>query len=282
MKGLVQYSLNINGRLLDLSEPQVMGILNVTPDSFYSGSRKQTEDEIESRARQIIGEGASIIDIGAYSSRPNADDVSPSEEMERLRKGLSVIQRVAPNAIVSVDTFRADVAKMCVEEYGVGIVNDISGGMLDKDMFTTVAKLGIPYILMHMQGTPQNMQQNPHYDDVVKEVFMYFAEKVQRLRDLGVKDIILDPGYGFGKTVEHNYELMNHQEELLEFELPLLVGISRKSMIYKTLGITADEALNGTSVLNTISLLKGANILRVHDVATCVEVVNLIQKLLAK
>ncbi len=282
MKGLVQYSLNINGKLLDLSEPQVMGILNVTPDSFYSGSRKQTEDEIESRVRQIIGEGASIIDIGAYSSRPNADDVSPSEEMERLRKGLSVIQRVAPNAIVSVDTFRADVAKMCVEEYGVGIVNDISGGMLDKDMFTTVAKLGIPYILMHMQGTPQNMQQNPHYDDVVKEVFMYFAEKVQRLRDLGVKDIILDPGYGFGKTVEHNYELMNHQEELLEFELPLLVGISRKSMIYKALGITADEALNGTSVLNTISLLKGANILRVHDVATCVEVVNLIQKLLAK
>ena len=282
MKGLVQYSLNINGRLLDLSEPQVMGILNVTPDSFYSGSRKQTEDEIESRVRQIIGEGASIIDIGAYSSRPNADDVSPSEEMERLRKGLSVIQRVAPNAIVSVDTFRADVAKMCVEEYGVGIVNDISGGMLDKDIFATVAKLGIPYILMHMQGTPQNMQQNPHYDDVVKEVFMYFAEKVQRLRDLGVKDIILDPGYGFGKTVEHNYELMNHQEELLEFELPLLVGISRKSMIYKALGITADEALNGTSVLNTISLLKGANILRVHDVATCVEVVNLIQKLLAK
>ena len=282
MKGLVQYSLNINGKLLDLSEPQVMGILNVTPDSFYSGSRKQTEDEIESRVRQIIGEGASIIDIGAYSSRPNADDVSPSEEMERLRKGLTVIQRVAPDAIVSVDTFRADVAKMCVEEYGVGIVNDISGGMLDKDMFTTVAKLGIPYILMHMQGTPQNMQQNPHYDDVVKEVFMYFAEKVQRLRDLGVKDIILDPGYGFGKTVEHNYELMNHQEELLEFELPLLVGISRKSMIYKALGITADEALNGTSVLNTISLLKGANILRVHDVATCVEVVNLIQKLLAK
>ena len=282
MKGLVQYSLNINGRLLDLSEPQVMGILNVTPDSFYSGSRKQTEDEIESRVRQIIGEGASIIDIGAYSSRANADDVSPSEEMERLRKGLSVIQRVAPNAIVSVDTFRADVAKMCVEEYGVGIVNDISGGMLDKDMFATVAKLGIPYILMHMQGTPQNMQQNPHYDDVVKEVFMYFSEKVQRLRDLGVKDIILDPGYGFGKTVEHNYELMNHQEELLEFGLPLLVGISRKSMIYKALGITADEALNGTSVLNTISLLKGANILRVHDVATCVEVVNLIQKLLAK
>jgi len=282
MKGLVQYSLNINGRLLDLSEPQVMGILNVTPDSFYSGSRKQTEDEIESRVRQIIGEGASIIDIGAYSSRPNADDVSPSEEMERLRKGLTVIQRVAPDAIVSVDTFRADVAKMCVEEYGVGIVNDISGGMLDKDMFATVAKLGIPYILMHMQGTPQNMQQNPHYDDVVKEVFMYFAEKVQRLRDLGVKDIILDPGYGFGKTVEHNYELMNHQEELLDFGLPLLVGISRKSMIYKALGITADEALNGTSVLNTISLLKGANILRVHDVATCVEVANLIQKLLAK
>ena len=281
MKGLVQYSLNINGRLLNLSEPQVMGILNVTPDSFYSGSRKQTEDEIESRVRQIIGEGASIIDIGAYSSRPNADDVSPSEEMERLRKGLSVIQRVAPNAIVSVDTFRADVAKMCVEEYGVGIVNDISGGMLDKDMFATVAKLGIPYILMHMQGTPQNMQQNPHYDDVVKEVFMYFAEKVQRLRDLGVKDIILDPGYGFGKTVEHNYELMNRMQDLQVLELPMLVGISRKSMIYRLLGTSPEEALNGTSVLNTLALRKGASILRVHDVKAAVEVVQIVKKMLA-
>ena len=277
MKGLVQYSLNINGRLLDLSEPQVMGILNVTPDSFYSGSRKQTEDEIESRVRQIIGEGASIIDIGAYSSRPNADDVSPSEEMERLRKGLSVIQRVAPNAIVSVDTFRADVAKMCVEEYGVGIVNDISGGMLDKDMFATVAKLGIPYILMHMQGTPQTMQQAPHYDNVVKEVMVQLAEKVRRLHEREVNDVILDPGFGFGKTLEHNFELLAHLDAFDIFELPLLVGLSRKSMVYKTLDITPAEALNGTTVLHTLALSKGANILRVHDVKEAVEAIKLWQ-----
>lgn len=282
MKGLIDYSININGTLLDLSEPRVMGILNVTPDSFYSGSRTVTDDDIETRVRQIIDEGASIIDIGAYSSRPGADEVSQKEEMERLRKGLNIIKRVSENAVVSVDTFRADVAKMCVEEYGVGMVNDISGGTLDKEMFQTIGRLKVPYVLMHIKGTPQNMQDAPHYDNVIKEVFMYFSEKIQQLRDLGVKDIILDPGYGFGKTLEQNYELMNHQEEFSAFELPLLVGVSRKSMIYNHLGITANDALNGTSVLNTVSLLKGANILRVHDVAACVEVVKLVNKLLEK
>ena len=272
---MLNYTINANGQLIDLGTPQVMGILNVTPDSFYSGSRKQTETEIAERVEQILAEGGQMIDIGAYSSRPNADDVSTKEEMERLRRGLRILREKAPDAIVSVDTFRADVAKMCVEEYGVQIVNDISGGELDKEMFPTVAKLGVPYILMHMKGTPQTMQQAPHYDDLLKEVMLYFAEKIQQLRDLGQKDIILDPGYGFAKTLEHNYELLQHQEMLQAFELPLLVGVSRKSMIYKPLNCTPDEALNGTTVLNTVALQKGASILRVHDVKVAKEVVKL-------
>ncbi len=282
MKGLIPYTINTRGRLIDLKEPQVMGILNVTPDSFYSGSRKQTELEIRDRIEQIINEGGQMIDIGAYSSRPGADDVSPSEEMARLSKGMKILRDIAPDIPVSVDTFRADVAKMCVEELGVDIINDISGGQLDKDMFDTVARLGVPYILMHMKGNPQNMQNSPHYDDLMKEILLYFAEKVQRLRDLGQKDIILDPGFGFAKTLEHNYELMNHLEELKIFELPILSGISRKSMIYRLLGTTPLDALNGTSVLNTISLMKGASILRVHDVKECVEVVKVVQSTLAK
>lgn len=282
MKGLVPYTINVRGKLFDLGEPQVMGILNVTPDSFYSGSRKQTEYEIRDRVQQIIAEGGSMIDIGAYSSRPGADDVSPEEEMSRLKSGMKVLREIAPDIPVSVDTFRADVARMCVEELGVDIINDISGGELDKNMFATVAKLGVPYILMHMKGNPQNMQNAPHYDDLMKEILLYFAEKVQALRDLGQKDIILDPGFGFAKTLEHNYELMNHLEELQIFELPILSGISRKSMIYKLLGTTPHEALNGTSVLNTISLMKGASILRVHDVKECVEVVKIVQSTLAK
>ena len=200
--------------------------------------------------------------------------------MERLRRGLRILREKAPDAIVSVDTFRAEVAKMCVEEYGVQIVNDISGGELDKEMFPTVARLGVPYVLMHMKGTPQTMQEAPHYDDLMKEVLFYFAEKIQQLRDLGQKDIILDPGFGFAKTLEHNYELLSHLEALQIFELPILVGVSRKSMIYKLLGTTAQEALNGTTVLNTICLMKGcANILRVHDVKECVEAVNIYQQL---
>ena len=271
MKVLQSKYINVNGSLLDLSSPCVMGILNVTPDSFYAGSRMQTEADITSRIEQIVAEGAAIIDVGAYSSRSNAENVSPAEEMERLRMGLGILRKVQPDAIVSVDTFRADVARMCVEEYGVAIINDIAAGEMDDDMFRTVADLNVPYIMMHMQGTPQNMQQHPHYDNLLKEVFMYFARKVQQLRDLGVKDIILDPGFGFGKTIEHNYELLAHLEEFRIFELPLLVGVSRKSMIYRLLGTTPQEALNGTTVLDTICLLKGADILRVHDVREAVE-----------
>ena len=277
MKALQSKYINVNGFLLDLSSPCVMGILNVTPDSFYAGSRMQTEIDITHRIEQIVGEGAGIIDVGAYSSRPNAENVSPAEEMERLRMGLGILRKVQPDAVVSVDTFRADVARMCVEEYGVAIINDIAAGEMDGDMFRTVADLNVPYIMMHMQGTPQNMQQNPHYDNLLKEVFMYFARKVQQLRDLGVKDIILDPGFGFGKTVEHNYELLAHLEEFRIFELPLLAGVSRKSMIYRMLGTTPQEALNGTTVLDTICLLKGADILRVHDVREAVETVKIVE-----
>ncbi|MGN8992564.1 dihydropteroate synthase [Bacteroides clarus] len=277
MKALQSKYINVNGFLLDLSSPCIMGILNVTPDSFYAGSRMQTEIDITHRIEQIVGEGAGIIDVGAYSSRPNAENVSPAEEMERLRMGLGILRKVQPDAVVSVDTFRADVARMCVEEYGVAIINDIAAGEMDGDMFRTVADLNVPYIMMHMQGTPQNMQQNPHYDNLLKEVFMYFARKVQQLRDLGVKDIILDPGFGFGKTVEHNYELLAHLEEFRIFELPLLAGVSRKSMIYRLLGTTPQEALNGTTVLDTICLLKGADILRVHDVREAVETVKIVE-----
>lgn len=269
--------INVNGSLLDLSQPRVMGILNVTPDSFYAGSRTQTEAEIVRRVKQIVSEGAAIIDIGAYSSRPNADNVSAREEMERLRMGLKILFEIQPDAVVSVDTFRADVARMCVEEYGVAIINDIAAGEMDADMFHTVAALNVPYIMMHMQGTPQSMQQHPHYDNLLEEVLLYFARKVQQLRDLGVKDIILDPGFGFGKTIEHNYELLSHLEDFRIFELPLLVGVSRKLMIYRLLDITPQEALNGTTVLDTICLLKGADILRVHDVKEAVETVRIVQ-----
>lgn len=271
--------INVNGRLMDLSEPQVMGILNVTPDSFYAGSRMETEKDIINRLHQITSEGASILDIGAYSSRPDAEHISTEEEMNRLRTGLDLVRKHQPEAVVSVDTFRADVAKMCVEEFGAAMINDISAGQLDAAMFGTIAQLGVPYIIMHMQGTPQNMQMNPHYDNLLKEVFLYFAERVQKLRDLGAKDIIIDPGFGFGKTLEHNYELMNHLDEFQLFELPLLVGISRKSMIYKLLGTTPEEALNGTTVLNTLALMKGANILRVHDVKAAKETVTLVKKM---
>ena len=277
METLSSKYINVNGSLLDLSGPCVMGILNITPDSFYAGSRMQTEAEIAARAQQILDEGARIIDIGAYSSRPNAENVSPREEMERLRMGLEILRKTQPGAVISVDTFRADVARMCVEEYGVAIINDIAAGEMDADMFRTVVELNVPYIMMHMQGTPRNMQQHPHYDNLLKEVFLYFAQKVQQLRDLGMKDIILDPGFGFGKTVEHNYELLAHLEEFRVFELPLLVGISRKSMIYRLLGNTPQDALNGTTVLDTICLLKGADILRVHDVREAVETVKIVE-----
>ena len=280
MKGLLPYTINVGGNLMDLGEPQVMGILNITPDSFYSASRKNTEGEIEERVERILAEGGSIIDIGAYSSRPGADNISPEEEMKRLRGALRILRSVAPDAVVSVDTFRADVAKMCVEEYGVQIINDISGGELDSKMFETVAALGVPYILMHMKGNPQTMQVEPHYDDLLSEMLQYFGHKVQQLHELGVKDIILDPGFGFAKTLEHNYELMNRMQDLQVLGLPMLVGVSRKSMIYKLLGGAPEGALNGTSVLNTLALLKGASILRVHDVKEAVEVVQIVKKML--
>lgn len=272
--------INVNGRLMDVSTPQVMGILNVTPDSFYAGSRQETEAGIARRVRQIIAEGGTIIDIGAYSSRPFAADVSQEEEMNRLRKGLAILRREQPEAVVSVDTFRADVAQMCVEEYGAAIVNDISAGELDKDMFATVARLGVPYIIMHMKGTPQTMQADPHYDNLLQEIGYYFSKKTAELHDLGVKDIILDPGFGFGKSVDDNYRILRHLEAFSIFELPLLVGVSRKSMIYKLLGTSPEEALNGTTVIHAISLMKGANILRVHDVKEATEAVKLVKKMI--
>lgn len=265
------HTLNLRGRLLELREPQIMGILNVTPDSFYSDSRTPDEAHITERARQMMDEGADMIDIGGYSSRPGADDVTPEEEMDRLRRGLRIVRKLYPEVPVSVDTFRADVARMCIEEEGADIINDISGGMMDRQMFRTVARLGVPYILMHMQGIPATMQVAPHYDNLRREVMLYFAERIDRLCQMGAKDIIVDPGFGFGKTLEHNYELMNHLEDFAVFNLPLLVGISRKSMIYKLTGGTPQTSLNGTTVLNTISLVKGAHILRVHDVKAAAE-----------
>ena len=274
--------INVNGKIMDLSCPQVMGILNITPDSFYSESRKQTEAEIITRIHQIHEEGASIIDIGACSTRPNAEFISAEEEMKRLRMGLQLINSHWPNAVISVDTFRADMAKMCVEEYNATIINDISSGDMDKQMFNTVAHLGVPYIMMHMKGTPQNMQIRPHYDNLLKEIFFHFSERIQKLYDLGAKDLILDPGFGFGKTMEHNYELMNHLNEFHVFGLPILVGISRKSMIYNLLGYTPQESLNGTTVLNTLALTKGASILRVHDVKAATETVKIVNKMKAR
>lgn len=271
------YTLNIHGQLLDLSEPQVMGILNVTPDSFFAGSRKESERDIRLRTEQIRAEGGSIVDIGAYSSRSGAADVTPEEEMHRLTRGLRLVREVWPEAIVSVDTFRAAVARRCVEEHGAGLINDISGGDLDEEMFPTVAQLGVPYILMHMQGTPQNMQEAPRYTHLVAEVMHHLAERVRRLRLLGQKDIILDPGFGFAKTLEHNYQLMAHLGELHALELPLLVGVSRKSMIYRLLGCTPQEALNGTTALHALALSQGASILRAHDVREAVETIKIVR-----
>ena len=269
------YSLNCSGKLLSLDAPKVMGILNATPDSFFAGSRKQTERELMERVQQILSEGGSIIDVGAYSTRPGAAVVSAEEEWQRLEQALRIVHREAPEAILSVDTFRADIARRCVEIFGVSIVNDISGGDADAQMFDTVADLRVPYVLMHCQGTPQTMQQAPTYKNVTAEVITDLSRKVRQLRQRGARDIIIDPGFGFGKTLEHNYTLLRQLEDFCIFDLPLLVGISRKSMITRPLDITADEALNGTTALNAFALMKGANILRVHDVKAATEVVKL-------
>ena len=275
----MMHTLNLRGKLYSLCEPKIMGILNVTPDSFYAESRTSDEEHIAASVQQLMDDGADMIDIGGYSSRPGADDVSPEEEMNRLRRGLRVVRRLYPEVPISVDTFRADVARMCVEEEGADIINDISGGMMDRQMFRTVARLGVPYILMHMQGTPDTMQQAPHYDNLRREVMLYFAERIDRLCQMGAKDIIVDPGFGFGKTLEHNYELFHHLDDFNLFNLPLLVGISRKSMIYKLLGGTPQTSLNGTTVLNTIALMKGAHILRVHDAKEAVEAKRIVMKM---
>lgn len=272
-------TINIKGQLLSLNEPQVMGILNVTPDSFYAGSRKQTEAAIIDRIETMLREGVSIIDVGGYSSRPDAAEVSETEEMQRLEMALQPLLQHYPDVVVSVDTFRSSVARQCVEKYGVAMINDISGGELDEQMFDTVAQLRVPYIMMHMRGTPQTMQQQTDYEDVTADLLKYFSLKLERLFRLGVNDVILDPGFGFSKTLTQNYELMRHLSDFQIFGLPLLVGISRKSMIYKLLETTPEESLNGTTVLHTYALLQGADILRVHDVRAAKEAIRIVQQL---
>lgn len=269
----MNYTINVRGRLLDLSEPKVMGILNATPDSFFAGSRRQTEAEIADRANEIMEQGGTIIDVGAFSTRPGADEVSEQEETERLRHALAIVRREQPDAVLSVDTYRPAVARMCVEEFGADIINDVSEGGItgivntpiheEESMFETVARLRVAYILMSVKPDLYSMMKA-------------FAAEVQQLRDLGMKDVILDPGFGFGKTLEQNYRIMDGMDRLHELGLPLLVGISRKSMISRVLQTDASDALNGTTVLNTIALLKGASILRVHDVRECVEAVRIV------
>jgi dihydropteroate synthase len=271
------YSINLRGHLMNLCVPKVMGILNVTPDSFFSYSRYMSEDGILKRVGQIVDEGADILDVGACSTRPGIELVSEQEELIRLHLALHLIRKRWPDFPVSVDTFRAKVADMVVNDYGVDMINDISGGDMDPEMFATVARLNVPYILMHMQGTPTNMQVSPYYKDLMTEVCQFYSKKVAELRALGVNDIILDPGYGFGKTVENNYELLRRLSEFELLDLPILVGISRKSMIYKCLGTSAEQSLNGTTVLNTMALLGGAHFLRVHDVKEAIECVKLVQ-----
>lgn len=269
------YSLNLRGHLVTIQRPWVMGIVNVTPDSFYSSSRATDEQTLTEHVRQMLDEGADILDLGACSTRPGSEQVSAQGEMERLQWALEIIRRMAPDVILSVDTYRADVARRCVEEWGIDIINDISGGMIDTSMFETVAKLHVPYVLMHMRGTPETMSSLTEYDDVAAEVLEWLARRVDELRQMGVSDVIVDPGFGFAKTMEQNYELMSCLEAFHALEAPLLVGVSRKRMIYTPLDCTADDALNGTTVVNTMALERGAHILRVHDVKAAVEAVKL-------
>lgn len=272
-------TLNIKGKLHSLDTPLVMGILNITPDSFYAESRKQTEKAVAERIETILEEGGNLIDVGGYSSRPDAAEVTASEEMNRVAFALRILRDHYPDVPVSVDTFRAEIARRSVEEYGAALINDISGGSLDAGMFPTIAGLQVPYILMHMRGTPQTMQQQTAYTDLMADILLYFARKVETLHLLGVNDVILDPGFGFSKTTDQNYRLMAGLSEFASFQLPLLVGVSRKSMIYRYLGGTPADSLNGTTVLNTFALLHGADILRVHDVRAAVEAVRILGKL---
>lgn len=271
MRKFTPFTLSLRGRELKCDRPLVMGILNVTPDSFYAGCRATDEDAISMRVKEIVEQGADVIDIGAYSTRPGAADVTAAEEVARLRRAVEVVKREAPGMATSVDTFRAHVARVAVEELGVDMVNDVSGGSLDDAMFETVASLQVPYVLMHMRGTPATMQQLTDYDNVTCDVVEWLGARIEQLRALGAKDIIVDPGFGFSKTLDQNYELLAGLERFHELGVPLLVGVSRKSMIYKKLGVDPARALNGTTAVNTIALMAGAHIIRVHDVREAVE-----------
>ena len=275
MREVKPYSLNIKGRLVEINRPQVMGILNVTPDSFFTDSRSFDADAISHRVATMVAEGADMIDIGAYSSRSGAGEVSVTEEMQRLERGMAIVRKIAPSILVSVDTFRADVARYAVESLGVDMVNDISAGLLDDNMVATVAQLKVPYIAMHMRGTPTTMSKMTQYDNVVADVMRELSQRINEFTLAGINDIIIDPGFGFAKTTEQNYELLQNLELFHELGYPLLVGVSRKSMIYRALGVTPDDALNGTTVVNTIALQAGASILRVHDVKQAVEAVKI-------
>lgn len=268
-------TINCRGKIIDLSEPKVMGILNITSDSFFDGNKYTNPEAISRRAEEILSEGASIIDIGACSTRPGATQISPDEELRKLSSALEIINKKFPETVISVDTYRADIAKNVVENYDVAIINDISGGNMDNKMLETIALLGVPYVLMHMKGTPQTMQNNPHYDNILKEMTLFFSEKINFATKLGIKDIIIDPGFGFGKSLQHNYLLFNQLDKFKIFELPVLIGISRKSMIYKALETTPDSALPATIGLNALALQKGVNILRVHDVKEAVQLIKI-------
>ncbi|WP_300566085.1 dihydropteroate synthase [Flavobacterium sp.] len=269
-------TINCKGQLIDLTTPKVMGILNITPDSFYDGGRFDSDKAILIQTEKMLKEGATFIDIGGQSTKPNAEIVTVDEELHRIVPVVDLILKNFPEALLSIDTFNSKVAKACVEN-GAAVINDVSAGSLDDKMFETIAQLQVPYIMMHMRGTPQTMNQLTNYDDLVKEILFYFSEKVAHARSFGINDLIVDPGFGFAKTIQQNFELMNKLELFQFLELPVLVGISRKSTIYKTLEITPEEALNGTSVLNTIALTKGSNILRVHDVKEAMECVKLFE-----
>lgn len=271
-------TINCKGQLIDLTIPKIMGILNVTPNSFFDGGKYKNESEILSRVEKMSSEGATFIDVGAYSSKPSAEFVSEQEEISRIIPVLDLVLKHFPETILSIDTFRAEVAKASIES-GAAIINDISAGHLDEKMLETVAKHNVPYIMMHMKGTPQTMQTLTQYDDIVKEMLFYFSERIAKARSFGINDLIADPGFGFAKTVEQNYEVFQKLDLFNLLELPLLIGVSRKSMIYKTLNSNAEEALNGTTVLNTIALTKGAKILRVHDVKEAMECVTLFNKI---
>lgn len=270
-------TINLGGELIDLSTPIVMGILNVTPDSFYDGGTIKDEKELLQRAETMLKDGATILDVGAVSTRPGSELASTKDELDRLLPAVSALRKEFPEAPISVDTFRSWVAVRVIEEIGPVIVNDVTGGQLDSKMFETIGKLKVPYILTHMKGTPQNMQEDPQYDDVVKEVSVFFSDKVRRLVKAEVNDVMLDPGFGFGKGISHNYELVNRLDSFKVFQLPVVVGISRKSMIWKVLNSNPEKSLNGTTVLNTLALLGGADILRVHDVKEAVEVTSIFQ-----